>query len=52
MRPCTFRLADLVLMYKERLDQLGIELQFVNSTRLKDQLVIQLIELEAYHKGE
>lgn len=49
--PCTFRLADLVLMHKERLHQLGIESQFVNSTMLKDQLLTHLSELEAYHKG-
>lgn len=34
--PCTFRLADVVLL---------------NSTRLKDQLLSHLPELEAYDKG-
>ena len=51
MGPFTFSLADLVLMYKERLDQLGIESQFVNSTRLIDQLLSNVPELEACHKG-
>jgi len=49
--PCTFRLAVLVLLYKERLDQLGIGSQVVNSTWLKDQLLSHLPELEAYHEG-
>ena len=41
----------VVLMYKERLDQLGIESKFVNSTKLEDQLLTHLPEVEAYHKG-
>ena len=50
--PHTFRLADLVTLYKQRLEQLvGVDAGVVNSTRLKEQLLLHLPELEAYHKG-
>ena len=49
--PHTFRLADLVTLYKQRLVQLiGVDAGVVNSTRLKEQLLLHLLELEAYHK--
>eukprot|EP00795_Rhopilema_esculentum_P005342 gene5342-514_t len=50
--PHTFRLADLVLLYKQRVEQqIGVDKSSVNSTRLKEQLLLHLPELEAYHKG-
>lgn len=35
--PHTFRLVDLVQLYKQRVEQLGIDSRVVNSTRLKEQ---------------
>eukprot|EP00795_Rhopilema_esculentum_P009826 gene9826-18399_t len=50
--PHTFRLADLVLPYKQRVkQQIGMDKSSVNSTRLKEQLLLHLPELEAYYKG-
>ena len=49
--PQTFRLADLVALYKSRVEQLGVEVEVVNSTRIKEQLLTHLPELEAYHQG-
>ena len=46
-----FRLADLTKMYKERLEQLGVESSNIRSNRLKDQLMTQMPELESYRKG-
>ncbi|KAK4304447.1 hypothetical protein Pmani_023602 [Petrolisthes manimaculis] len=49
--PVVFRLADLVSLYQQRLKQLGIHNPNVNSTRLKDQLLSEIPELEAHKKG-
>ena len=49
--PVTFRLADLTKIYKERLEQLGVESPNVHSIRLKDQLIAQMPELESHRKG-
>ena len=49
--PTIFRLADLVSLYKQRLEQLGIDAPDVNSTRLKDKLLAEIPELEAHKKG-
>ena len=49
--PVTFRLAYLTKIYKERLEQLGMESPNVNSNRLKDQLIAQMPELESHKKG-
>ena len=38
-------------LYKQRLEQLGIEKPDVNSTRLKEKLLAEIAELEA-HKQE
>ena len=38
-------------MYKERLEQLGVESSNIRSNRLKDQLMTQMPELESYRKG-
>lgn len=44
--PAIFRLADLTKVYKERLEQLGVELPNVCSNRLKDQLMAQMPDME------
>ena len=49
--PVIFRLADLASLYKRRLQQLGVESPEVNSTRLKEQLLSRIPELEAHKKG-
>ena len=49
--PVTFRLADLTIIYKEQLEQLGVESLNVHSNRLKDQLIAQMPELESHRKG-
>ena len=49
--PSLLRLADMVQLYKQRLEQLGIEKPDVNSTRLKEKLLAEISELEA-HKQE
>lgn len=45
--PVIFKLADLTRMYKERLNQFGIQ-QDVHSTRLKERLLEEIPELEAH----
>ena len=49
--PVVFRLADLVSLYQQRLQQLGVKDHNVNSTRLKDKLLGEIPELESYKKG-
>ena len=49
--PVIFRLADLASLYKRRLQQLGVESPEVNSTRLKEQLLSRIPELEAHKEG-
>lgn len=49
--PVIFRLADLASLYKRRLEQLGVDSPDVNSTRLKEQLLTRIPELEAHKKG-
>ena len=49
--PVVFRLAHLVSLYQQRLQQLGVKYHNVNSTRLKDKLLGEIPELEAYKKG-
>lgn len=49
--PPIFRLGDLCSLYRERLDQLGIESPDVHATRLKEQLLFHIPELEAHHQG-
>jgi len=46
-----FRLAELVDLYKQRLQQLGFEAPNVNSTKLKEKISKELPELEAHKKG-
>lgn len=49
--PIIFRLADMVTLYRQRLEQLGVETPDVNSTRLKDKLLAELTELQAHKQG-
>ena len=49
--PVIFRLADLAFLYKQRLHQLGVLTPEVHSTRLKEQLLSQMPELEAHKQG-
>ena len=49
--PLIFRLCDLCLLYRERLEQLGIESPAVHATRLKDQLLVHILELRAHREG-
>ena len=49
--PVTFRLADICRLYKQRLEQLGMDTPDVNSTRLKDKLMAEIPELEAHRSG-
>ena len=49
--PVVFRLADLVILYKQRLEQLGMKTPDVNSTRLTEKLLTKIHELESHKKG-
>ncbi|CAE1257574.1 unnamed protein product [Acanthosepion pharaonis] len=49
--PVVFRLADLASPYKLRLEQLGVDSPNVHSTRLKEQLLARIPELESHKKG-
>jgi len=49
--PPVFRLGDLSCLYKERLQQLGIKSPNTHATRLKEQLLFHILELEAHHQG-
>ena len=39
------------LLYRERLEQLGIESPAVDATRLKDQLLVRILELRAHRES-
>ena len=45
------KLADLITLYKQRLEQLGVESPNVHSTRLKDQLLLHIPKMQAHRKG-
>ncbi|KAJ8386023.1 hypothetical protein AAFF_G00178440 [Aldrovandia affinis] len=49
--PAVFRLADIVHLYAQRLEQLGVDAPAVNSTRLKEKLLSEIPELEAHKQG-
>ena len=49
--PVSFRLANLVSLYKERLEQFGTDIPDVNSTRLKEKLLAEIPALETYKDG-
>ncbi|KAG1712127.1 hypothetical protein GQR58_002434 [Nymphon striatum] len=46
-----FKLADLTKLYKKRLEQLGIDVTRVNSTRLKDQILLYIPDMNPYSEG-
>lgn len=46
-----FRLADLTKLYSERLDQLGIDVTRINSTYLKDRILMHIPDMKAYNEG-
>ena len=46
-----FRLAVLVNLFKHRLEQLGLGAPDVNSTRLKEQILAKMLEMEAFKNG-
>ena len=46
-----FRLAELVSLVKDRLEQFGTNIADVNSTRLKEKLLAEIPGIEAYKKG-
>eukprot|EP00058_Branchiostoma_floridae_P011619 XP_002597107.1 hypothetical protein BRAFLDRAFT_76362 [Branchiostoma floridae] len=47
-----FRLADLVHLYRKRLKQLGVESEIrVNSTHLKDRILMHLPTMKGYKEG-
>ena len=50
--PAVFRLADMVQLYSQRLEQLGVEAPYVNSTRLKEKLLAEIPELAAHKQGK
>lgn len=49
--PVRFKMAELVKLYEKRLKQLGVNYPDRNSTRLKDQLLLHVPEVQAYHEG-
>lgn len=49
--PPVFRLADMCTLYRQRLEQLGIDNPDVHSTRLKDQLLHDIPDLQAENHG-
>ena len=49
--PLIFKLADLTTLYKQRLEQLGVESPDVHSTRLKDQLLFHIPKMQDHRKG-
>jgi len=49
--PAVFRLADIVHLYAQRLEQLGVDAPAVNSTRLKEKLLSEIPELEVHKQG-
>eukprot|EP00745_Piridium_sociabile_P026549 TRINITY_DN4240_c0_g1_i3.p1 TRINITY_DN4240_c0_g1~~TRINITY_DN4240_c0_g1_i3.p1 ORF type:complete len:1496 (-),score=398.92 TRINITY_DN4240_c0_g1_i3:837-5324(-) len=49
--PLTFLLSELCGLYKDRLEQLGIDSPEVHATRLKEQLLFHIPELEAHRAG-
>ena len=46
-QPPIFKLADLTKLYKQRLEQLGVDSPDVHPTRLKDQLLLHSSYLQA-----
>ena len=42
----------MVQLYSQRLEQLGVEAPYVNSTRLKEKMLAEIPELEAHKQGK
>ncbi|KAJ7371263.1 hypothetical protein OS493_027379 [Desmophyllum pertusum] len=49
--PLILKLANLTMLYKQRLEQLGVESPDVHPTRLKDQLLFHIPKLQAHRQG-
>ena len=49
--PPIFRLGDLCMLYRQRLEQLGIKTPDIHATRLKEQLLLHIPQLQAQHQG-
>ena len=49
--PAVFRLADIIHLYAQRLEQLSVDAPAVNSTRLKEKLLSEIPELELHKQG-
>ena len=49
--PTVFRLADIVHLYAQCQEQLGVDAPIVNSTRLMEKLLSEIPELEAHKQG-
>lgn len=49
--PLIFKLADLTMLYKKRLEQLGVKSPDVHPTRLKNQLLFHISKLQAHRQG-
>ena len=49
--PAVFWFADIVHLYRQRLEQFGVKASDVNSTRLKNKLLELVPELEAHKQG-
>ena len=47
-----FKLSDMTKLYKECLEQLGVESQDVNSARLKEKPLSHIMQLEAHRPGQ
>ena len=47
-----FQLADIVHLYAKRLEQLGVNAPDVNPTRLKEQRLSEIPELEAHKQKD
>ena len=49
--PVVFQLAEIVSLYTRRLEQLGTKAPQVHCTRLKEDLLAEVPELEAHRSG-
>lgn len=48
---CYFTMVEVYDLYKERLEQLNVDASFVHRTRLKEQILAHIPEIEAFQKG-
>ena len=47
---CYYTMVELYDLYKQRLEQLNVDASFVHRTRLKEQILAHIPELEAFKK--